>query len=353
MKTFWKKITALGFGVAFSLLSANAVLAAGEEGFDFTDSKSASEEAEAMNKFAKEQDEKFYLDSKDVELYINELVNDMNKVASGLVSYDVEDWHSVSKPIVDWAEVKFNIHQLRENQVRYSTNKEKQILYEGCDAIDRFVEGCLMRYYTACDWKSSNIRFELKSTMEMERWFEEKGAEYMKKFTEIDNKVSDLIELCKNSPEKGVKAANQYLTKAGLDKYFLIYPSYAVVLRGQGTFLIDMDIHSENLSKEIIEKRLLHIEVKEEELRVARLPFQKFAPQIKALPAPFNKASGLISAVEKMDSTLSEVLQAYKEILLRYGTARDPRGAFTQGYRDGYAGTALEWIRSAITPLKN
>ena len=353
MKTYWKKITAIGFGMLFSLLSATAVLANGGEGFDFTDAKSASEEAEAMNKFAKEQDEKFSIDSKDVELYIDSLVADMNKVASGLVSYDVEDWHHVSEPIRNWAEAKFNIHQRRENQVRYSTNQEKQLLYEACDALDRFVERCLMRYYTACDWKSSNIRFELKSTMEMERWFEEKGAEYMKKFTEIDNKVSDLIELCKNSPEKGVKAANQYLTKAGLDKYFLIYPSYAVVLRGQGTFLIDMDIHAKNLSKEIIEKRLLHIEVKEEELKGARMAFQKVAPQIKALPAPFSKASGLISAVEKMDSMLSEVLQAYKEILLSYDNVRDPRGAFTQGYRDGYAGTALEWIRSAITPLKN
>ena len=60
MNTFWKKMAAFGFGVAFSLLSSTVVLAAGEgEGFDFTDEKSASEEWNAMKKQKEEVDVRY------------------------------------------------------------------------------------------------------------------------------------------------------------------------------------------------------------------------------------------------------------------------------------------------------
>ena len=57
MNTFWKKMAAFGFGVAFSLLSATVAPAnSGGEGFDFTDEKSASEEWNAMKKQKEEED---------------------------------------------------------------------------------------------------------------------------------------------------------------------------------------------------------------------------------------------------------------------------------------------------------
>ena len=56
MNTFWKKMAAFGFGVAFSLLSAAVAPAnSGGEGFDFTDEKSASEEWNAMKKQKEEE----------------------------------------------------------------------------------------------------------------------------------------------------------------------------------------------------------------------------------------------------------------------------------------------------------
>ena len=59
MNTFWKKMTALGLGLAFSLLSATVAPAnSGGEGFDFTDEKSASEEWNAMKKQKEEEAER-------------------------------------------------------------------------------------------------------------------------------------------------------------------------------------------------------------------------------------------------------------------------------------------------------
>ena len=164
MNTFWKKMAAFGFGVAFSLLSATAAPAnSGGEGFDFTDEKSASEEWNAMKKQKEEEDKPVIIDASEIEMYITGLVADMEKLTQSLVSDDVTEWHNTRQVILSWEEAPFNIHGVRENQVRYSTNQEKKILYEGCELIDKFVRHCLGQYWVALDWRRYDIGICIRS----------------------------------------------------------------------------------------------------------------------------------------------------------------------------------------------
>jgi hypothetical protein len=327
MNTFWKKMAAFGFGVAFSLLSATVSPAnSGGEGFDFTDEKSASEEWNAMKKQKEEEDKPVIIDASEIEMYITGLVADMEKLTQSLVNDDVTEWHNTRRVIQTWEEAPFNIHGVRENQVRYSTNQEKKILYEGCELIDKFVRHCLGQYWVALDWRRYDIGKQLEATVAMDKWFESKGVEHMKELSNVQTKLHELFKLCRAGQ---VKNADLGLMDAGLDRHFRISPTNGkVLIMVKGSFLYDLDAHAEAMTKEIILKRLEAIKYKEEELQLARDELKSYAPKLKGLPRPFAKASQLISAVEKVDSFIEECLQEYKKMLAPFGKTSDPRGQF-------------------------
>jgi len=359
MNTFWKKMAAFGFGMAFALLSSSAVLAAGEgEGFDFTDEKTASEEWDAMKKQKEEENKPVIIDAKEIEMYLTGLVSDMEKLTSALIHDDVTEWHNTRQVITHWAEAPFNINRLRENQVRYSTNQEKKILYEGCYLIDTFVRECLMAYWTALDWQRYDIGKQLEATVAMEKWFESKGVEHMKKLSNVQSKLHELFKLCRAGQ---VKNADLGLMDVGLGRHFRISPTNGkVLILVKGSFLYDLDAHAKAMTKDIILKRLDAIKYKEEELQAARDELKAYAPKLKGLPYPFAKASQLISATEKLDSFVAECLQEYKKMLAPYGKTSDPRGQFSlktgthfefksgEGYEDAVVRTVKECLPGLI-----
>ena len=355
MNTFWKKMAAFGFGVAFSLLSSTAVPAAGEgEGFDFTDEKSASEEWNAMKKQKEEENKPVIIDASEIEMYITGLVADMEKLTGSLVHDDVTKWHDTRRVILHWSEAPFNLHQKRENQIRYSTNQEKKILYEGCDLIDNFVYRCLMPYWTLLDWRRYDIGKQLEATVAMEKWFESKGVEHMKELSNVQGKLFELFKLCRSGQ---VKNADLGLMDVGLHKYFRISPTNnKVLIMVKGSFVYDLDAHAEAMTKDIILQRLEAIKAKEVELQIAREALKAYAPKLKGLPYPFAKASQLLSATEKLDSFIDECLQEYKKMLAPYGKTSDPRGQFAlktgthfefksgEGYEDAVVRTVKECL---------
>ena len=308
MNTFWKNMAAFGFGLAFALCSSTAVLANGGEGFDFTDEKSASEEWNAMKKQKEEEDKPVIIDASEVEMYITGLVSDMEKLTGALVHDDVTEWHNTRRVIQNWESAPFNLHQKRENQVRYSTNQEKKILYEGCELIDKFVRHCLGQYWLALDWRRYDIGKQLEATVAMDKWFESKGVEHMKKLANVQNKLYELFKLCRAGQ---VKNADLGLMDAGLGKHFRISPTNGkVLILVKGAFLYDLDAHAEAMTKDIILKRLEAIKYKEEELQIARDELKAYAPKLKGLPYPFAKASQLISATEISTALLQNVFRS-------------------------------------------
>lgn len=326
MSTLWKKMTALGFGLAFVLLSSTAVLADGGEGFDFTDEKSASEERAAMEKQKKEEENKpVIIDASEIDMYIEGLVADMEKLFSALVRDDVTEWHNTRKILQSWEDAPFNIHGVRGNQVRYSTNQEKKILYEGCELIDKFVRRCLMQYWVALDWRKQDIGKQLEATVAMENWFEAKGVEHMKELASVQKKLAELYRLSRAGQ---VRNADLGLMDVGLHKHFFSPDSGTICILAKGSFLYDLDAHAKAMTQEIFLKRLKAIKWKEEELAVARDELKTYAPKLKGLPYPFAKASQLISTVEKIDSFIDECLQEYKKMLAPYGKTSDLRGQF-------------------------
>ena len=354
MNTFWKNMAAFGFGLAFALCSSTAVLANGGEGFDFTDEKSAAEEWNAMKKQKEEEDKPVIIDASEVEMYITGLVSDMEKLTGALVHDDVTEWHNTRRVIQNWESAPFNLHQKRENQIRYSTNQEKKILYEGCDLIDKFVRHCLGQYWLALDWRRYDIGKQLEATVAMDKWFESKGVEHMKKLANVQNKLYELFKLCRAGQ---VKNADLGLMDAGLGKHFRISPTNGkVLILVKGAFLYDLDAHAEAMTKDIILKRLEAIKYKEEELQIARDELKAYAPKLKGLPYPFAKASQLISATEKFDGFVAECLQEYKKMLAPYGKTSDPRGQFAlktgthfefksgEGYEDAVVRTVKECL---------
>ena len=327
MNTFWKKMTALGLGLAFSLLSATvAPASSGGEGFDFTDEKSASEEWNAMKKQKEEENKPVIIDAKEIEMYITGLVADMEKLTGALVNDDVTEWHNTRRVIQNWEEAPFNIHSVRENQVRYSTNQEKKILYEGCALIDKFVRHCLGQYWLVLDWRRYDIGKQLEATVAMDNWFESKGVEHMKELGNVQTKLYELFKLCRAGQ---VKNADLGLMDAGLGKHFRISPTNSkVLILVKGSFLYDLDAHAKSITKDIILKRLEAIKYKEEELQMARDELKAYAPKLKGLPYPFAKAAALVPAMEKVDSFVAECLQEYKKMLAPFGKSSDPRGQF-------------------------
>ena len=358
MNTFWKNMAAFGFGLAFALCSSTAVLANGGEGFDFTDEKSAAEEWNAMKKQKEEEDKPVIIDASEVEMYITGLVSDMEKLTGALVHDDVTEWHNTRRVIQNWESAPFNLHQKRENQIRYSTNQEKKILYEGCDLIDKFVRHCLGQYWLALDWRRYDIGKQLEATIAMDKWFESKGVEHMKELANVQNKLHELFKLCRAGQ---VKNADLGLMDAGLGKHFRISPTNGkVLILVKGSFLYDLDAHAEAMTKDIILKRLEAIKYKEEELQLARDELKSYAPKLKGLPYPFAKAAALVSAMEKVDSFVAECLQEYKKILAPYGKSSDPRGQFAlktgtsfefksgEGYEDAVVRTVKECLPGLI-----
>ena len=326
MNTFWKNMAAFGFGLAFALCSSTAVLANGGEGFDFTDEKSAAEEWDAMKKQKEEEDKPVIIDASEVEMYITGLVLDMEKLTGALVHDDVTEWHNTRRVIQNWESAPFNLHQKRENQIRYSTNQEKKILYEGCDLIDKFVRHCLGQYWLALDWRRYDIGKQLEATVAMDKWFESKGVEHMKELANVQNKLYELFKLCRAGQ---VKNADLGLMDAGLGRHFRISPTNGkVLILVKGSFLYDLDAHAEAMTKDIILKRLEAIKYKEEELQIARDELKAYAPKLKGLPYPFAKAAALVPAVEKFDGFVAECLQEYKKMLAPYGKTSDLRGQF-------------------------
>ena len=359
MNTLWKKLAACGFGLAFALLSSSTVLAAGEgEGFDFTDEKTASEEWDAMKKQKDEEDKPVVIDASEVEIYITGLVADMEKLTSTLIHEDVTEWHKTRRTIEKWEAVPFNINRLRENQVRYSTNEEKKILYEGCYLIDEFVKNCLGQYWGVLDWRRQGIGKDLEATVAMDKWFESKGVEHLKELSNVQNKLHELFKLCRAGQ---VKNADLGLMDVGLGRHFRISPTNSkVLILVKGSFLYDLDAHAKAMTKDIILKRLDAIKYKEEELQAARNELKAYAPKLKGLPYPFAKASQLISATEKLDSFVAECLQEYKKMLAPYGKTSDPRGQFSlktgthfefksgEGYEDAVVRTVKECLPGLI-----
>ena len=354
MNTFWKNMAAFGFGLAFALCSSTAVLANGGEGFDFTDEKSASEEWNAMKKQKEEEDKPIIIDAKEIEMYITGLVSDMEKLTGALVRDDVTEWHETRRLIQQWEDAPFNLHQKRENQIRYSTNQEKKILYEGCDLIDRFVTRCLGQYWYALDWRRYDMGKQLEATVAMENWFESKGVEHMKELANVQGKLFELYQRCRAGQ---VKNADLGLMDIGLHKYFRISPTNGkVLIMVKGSFLYDLDAHAKAMTKDIILKRLRTIEDKEAELQIARDELKTYAPKLKGLPYPFAKASQLVAAVEKFDGFIDECLQEYKKMLAPYGKTSDPRGQFVlktgtpfefksgEGYEDAVVRTVKECL---------
>ena len=359
MNTFWKKIAAFGFGVAFSLLSVTvAPASSGGDGFDFTDEKSASEEWDAMKKQKEEENKPVIIDAKEIEMYLTGLVSDMEKLTSALVHDDVTEWHNTRQVITHWAEAPFNINRLRENQVRYSTNQEKKILYEGCYLIDTFVRECLMAYWTALDWRRYDIGKQLEATVAMEKWFELKGVEHMKELSNVQSKLFELFKLCRAGQ---VKNADLGLMDVGLHRHFRISPTNGkVLIMVKGSFVYDLDAHAEAMTQDIILKRHDAIKLKLEELQMARDELKTYAPRLKALPYPFAKASQLVAATEKFDGFIEGCLQEYKKMLAPYGKSSDPRGQFAlktgthfefksgEGYEDAVVRTVKECLPGLI-----
>ena len=347
MNTFWKNMAAFGFGLAFALCSSTAVLANGGEGFDFTDEKSAAEEWNAMKKQKEEEDKPVIIDASEVEMYITGLVSDMEKLTGALVHDDVTEWHNTRRVIQNWESAPFNLHQKRENQIRYSTNQEKKILYEGCELIDKFVRHCLGQYWLALDWRRYDIGKQLEATIAMDKWFESKGVEHMKELANVQNKLYELFKLCRAGQ---VKNADLGLMDAGLGKHFRISPTNGkVLILVKGSFLYDLDAHAEAMTKDIILKRLEAIKYKEEELQIARDELKAYAPKLKGLPYPFAKAAALVPAMEKVDSFVAQCLQEYKKILSPYGKSSDPRGQFVLKTGTHFKFNSGESYQDAVT----
>ena len=359
MCTLWKKMTALGFGLAFVLLSSTAVLADGGEGFDFTDEKSASEERAAMEKQKKEEENRpVIIDASEIDMYIEGLVADMEKLFSTLVRDDVTEWQNTRQILQSWEDAPFKIHGVRGNQVRNSTNQEKKILYEGCELIDKFVRRCLMQYWVALDWRKRDIAKQLEATVAMENWFESMGVEHMKELTSVQKKLFELYGLCQTGK---VRNADLGLMDVGLHQHFVAPDANTVFVLSKGSFLYDLDAHAKAMTKEIIDKRLAAIQWKEDELEVARKELRTYAPKLKGLPRPFAKAAALIPAVEKIASLFEEILEEYQKMLLLYADASDPRGQFVlkRGSRfefksgEGYADAVIRTVKESLSCVKN